>query len=60
VPAVSALLSAKSVEVTVQAPMNSKTEMQILVVAAAFISLHDWIESTDQTKSNHHRRAMKA
>jgi hypothetical protein len=56
----SVLLSAKPVDVTEQAAINNKTEMQRLVVTAAFISLHDWIDSVDRTESNHHRSAMKA
>ncbi len=56
----SVLLSASPVDVTEQATINSKTEMQRLVVTAAFISLHDPMESTDLTESNHHRYAMKA
>jgi len=56
----SVLLSARPVDVTEQAAINNKTEMQRLVVTAAFISLHDWIDSVDRTESDHHRCAMKA
>ena len=53
-------LSSRPVDVTEQAVINNKTEMQRLVVTAAFISLHDWIDSVDRTESDHHRCAMKA
>jgi len=56
----SVLLSARPVDVTEQATINSKTEMQRIVVNTAFISLRNSIESADQTESTHHRCAMKA
>ena len=59
-PVVPVSLSARPVDVTEQATINSKTEMQRIVVNTAFISLRNSIESADQTESTHHRYAMKA